>query len=223
MTHPQDITMQTPLIIVDRNYLLREFCPADIPHIHAIASSEGFFFYNLDKTAETAKRLVHNAIATARAPLRTSFKLAIDAGESHGGKCTFFNPPRHTEMHHKDGSQSWITRPPASSGNHCIGYVAFDGLDTEEPDIGYFIAPSHQGQGIATNTMAALIKYVYNHHAAVDKVTLTVHPENIASQRVADKLTFQPTGAHTTIQTIRGEEPRISFATNRERFFAHYG
>jgi hypothetical protein len=42
----------------------------------------------------------------------------------------------------------------------------------------------------------------------IENLWLTVHPENIASMRVAEKLTFEKTGKSFSIKTKTGYEPR---------------
>lgn len=98
----------------------------------------------------------------------------------------------------------------------CIGYVAYDDIDSKEPDIGYLMHPDHQRQGYASEAMLGLMLYVLAQRPEQNDIWLTVHPANAASQRVAEKLSFEPVG-DKTIQTMHGEEPRLIFHTNRNK------
>ena len=97
----------------------------------------------------------------------------------------------------------------------CIGYVAFDDVNGEQPDIGYLVHPDWQGRGIATEAMLGLMHYLLLLRHDIDDIWLTVHPENVASRRVAEKLSFTRRG-EKQFQTLRGVEPRIIYHTRRE-------
>lgn len=98
----------------------------------------------------------------------------------------------------------------------CIGYVAFDALDGIQPDIGYLVHPKWQGKGIATEAMRGLMVYLLAQRPDILDIGLTVHPDNIASRRVAEKLSFREVG-HKSFETLRGVEPRIIYETHRRR------
>lgn len=170
---------------------LREFTPGDVRAIHHIATRKGFVFYNLDRSEATAETFVRNAIKLQAgdpvAGMRTHFKMAVECLK-HPGRC--------------------------------IGYAAFDDLHKREagvPDIGYLIDPAYQGKGYATEAMGALMAFCYTHVKGLDASWLTVHPDNLASQKVAAKLSFEKAGAKL-IETRHGTEPRLIYKTGRDRF-----
>lgn len=164
--------------------LIREFINTDAASIHAIAQTDGFDFYSLDGTYENARQFVQNAIDMQhKGKARTSFKMAV------------------TQIHTPDS---------------CIGYVAFDDLHASEdgtPDIGYLIDPQFQGKGFATEAMGALMDRCYQERANLNTSWLTVHPDNIASQKVACRLSFQRI-SDDIIEKAYG--PRYIYKTNRD-------
>lgn len=58
---------------------------------------------------------------------------------------------------------------------------------TEKLEVGYHVAPRWQGQGIASEAAAACRDFARAHAGAPELIAL-VHPDNRASQRVAEKI-----------------------------------
>ena len=58
---------------------------------------------------------------------------------------------------------------------------------------GYWIKPGARGGGIATEALVLAVQWARETHA-VTRLYLTTHPENFASQRVAEKAGFQRAG-----------------------------
>jgi len=59
----------------------------------------------------------------------------------------------------------------------------------EEGSIGYWVAPRVRGRGVATRALILLARWAVT-EGGVERLVLTTHPENIASQRVAEKAGF---------------------------------
>lgn len=175
------------MMIITTNLIIREFIADDVKRIHEIACKQGFHFYSLDAERRTSENFVAKAITLAESPFRTSFKMAVACKQT---------PER------------------------CIGYVAFDDIHGPEdgtPDIGYLIDPAYQGHGYATEAMGALINDLYQEYKALDTLWLTVHPDNVASQRVACKLGFNQI---TTEPVERTYGLRHIFKADRARLMA---
>ena len=62
-----------------------------------------------------------------------------------------------------------------------------------EVELGYDIARKHWGKGYATEAGAACLRYGFK-EAELDRIISLTHPENIASQRVLEKLGFAYVG-----------------------------
>ena len=63
----------------------------------------------------------------------------------------------------------------------------------EEGSIGYWIAPGARGRGVATRALVLLSRWALA-EGGVRRLELTTHPENGASQRVAEKAGFRRVG-----------------------------
>lgn len=55
--------------------------------------------------------------------------------------------------------------------------------------IGYWVAPEARGRGVATRALVLLSRWAVT-EGGVERLELTTHPENAASQRVAEKAGF---------------------------------
>ena len=59
--------------------------------------------------------------------------------------------------------------------------------------IGYWLAPEARGEGVMPRAVAAVMDWGRSEHG-VTSFYLLAHPDNVASQRVAEKLGFAPAG-----------------------------
>jgi ribosomal-protein-alanine N-acetyltransferase len=58
----------------------------------------------------------------------------------------------------------------------------------EVGSIGYWVSPQSRGRGVATRALVLLSRWALRQGVA--RLELTTHPENVASQRVAEKAGF---------------------------------
>jgi len=70
-----------------------------------------------------------------------------------------------------------------------IGYCGLGPNDVKETEVEiyYGISEAYRGQGIAYEAAQALLKYAFNKIGLL-KVIAVVHPENVASLRIVDKM-----------------------------------
>ena len=72
-----------------------------------------------------------------------------------------------------------------------IAFAGFCGLvhldDTSEIEVGYRFAKRFWGMGLATEAAKASLEYGFE-TLGIDRIVAVVHPDNLASQRVVDKL-----------------------------------
>ncbi len=81
--------------------------------------------------------------------------------------------------------------------------------------IGYWIRESSRGQGLMTEAVNAVVRWAATEHG-LDDLHLTTHPDNLASQRVAEKAGFvrggmvvhEPPFGDGGIRGLRYERPR---------------
>ena len=73
-------------------------------------------------------------------------------------------------------------------------FIGFCGLQylnsTSEIEIGYRLAKEFWGRGIATEAASASLKYGFD-ELGLDRIVAVVHPENVVSQRVIQKIGLQ--------------------------------
>jgi len=84
-----------------------------------------------------------------------------------------------------------------------------------EGSIGYWIRESSRGQGLMTEAVVAVVRWAVTEHGLHD-LHLTTHPDNLASQRVAEKAGFvrggmvvhEPPFGDGGMRALRYERPR---------------
>lgn len=90
---------------------------------------------------------------------------------------------RHWQEH---GFGWWAVEP--RSKKRLIGWSGLLFLpETEEVEVGYLLDQAFWGKGLATEAAQACLKYGFG-NLDVESIVAIVHPENIASQRVTEKL-----------------------------------
>jgi RimJ/RimL family protein N-acetyltransferase len=70
-----------------------------------------------------------------------------------------------------------------------FAYPGVEGLSTDEVEVGWSIVADRQGEGLATEAMGCAIEDAWRRTGA-DHLVAYIRPENVASQRVAEKLGF---------------------------------
>ena len=74
------------------------------------------------------------------------------------------------------------------------GFIGFCGLQyldgTSEIEVGYRLAKQFWGRGFATETASAILKYGFD-ELGLDRIVAVVHPENVVSQGVIQKIGLQ--------------------------------
>lgn len=87
------------------------------------------------------------------------------------------------------GFSVWAVRSKQTPS--LIGFCGLIRLDgTTEVEVGYRFAQAHWGKGFATESARASLRYGFE-ELALDRIVAVVQPENIASQRVLEKLGFK--------------------------------
>ena len=79
----------------------------------------------------------------------------------------------------------------AKAGGAFIGFCGLQYLDgTSEIEVGYRLAKRFWGKGLATEAASASLKYGFD-ELGLDRIVAVVHPENVASQMVIQKIGLQ--------------------------------
>ncbi len=90
----------------------------------------------------------------------------------------------------------WLTLVIESKASReSLGVIALrtDDLEANRAEVGYLLIEEHQGNGFATEALAALVEYAFL-ELNFQKLTATCVCENIASRRVLEKAGFRKEG-----------------------------
>jgi RimJ/RimL family protein N-acetyltransferase len=83
-------------------------------------------------------------------------------------------------------------------------------------ELGYLDFAHARGRGVATRAVRLLARYGYD-QLDLERIEILAHPENLASQRVAEKAGFTREGLLRGYHRLRGErEDRVMFSQLRE-------
>ncbi len=104
---------------------------------------------------------------------------------------------RQAVGHSPSGDQWWLNWVVTLDGAP-VGYVqATVGTDVgvlgDEAEIAWVLDPRHQGRGLATEAAAAVVDRLAAE--GVDRLVAHIHPDHLASARVAERLGLAPTDA----------------------------
>jgi ribosomal-protein-alanine N-acetyltransferase len=83
--------------------------------------------------------------------------------------------------------------------DRCIGMVNYHHRDARNrrPELGYIIAPKQQRNGFGAEAAQALFDYC-SHELRVHRFEALIHPDNVASTRLAERLGFRCEGGPLT-------------------------
>jgi ribosomal-protein-alanine N-acetyltransferase len=150
----------------------------------------------------------HPVLSTARLRLRQFGGGDVDAMHecfANADAMRFWNHPAHTKpIETERAVRRFIDCTPsyyrfwavADAGtDRCLGLVNYhDGhIRSKRVAIGYIIDPARQRQGIATEAVSAMLDFCFS-ELGLHRVQAFIHPDNIASLRLAQKLGFRREG-----------------------------
>jgi RimJ/RimL family protein N-acetyltransferase len=101
---------------------------------------------------------------------------------------------RQAVGHSPSGDQWWLNWVVTLDGAP-VGYVQATVVTVVgvEAEIAWVLDPRHQGRGLATEAAAAVVDWLAA--AGVDRLVAHIHPDHVASARVAERLGLSPTDA----------------------------
>jgi len=90
--------------------------------------------------------------------------------------------------------------------DRCIGMVNYHHREARNKrlEIGYILAPAHQGHGLMSEALEAVIAYCFGPLAA-HRVEALIHPQNTASIRLVERLGFRCEGGPLRDRWRRGD------------------
>ena len=146
---------------------------------------------------------------------------AADVAES----CRDKDIPRFTLMPEgltEDGAREWIARREAAwahglcsfaltvqPGERCVGQVGV-GLDgaLRRAETFYWVDRRWRGRGLAVEALDLVTRWAFAEHGAV-RAHLVTHPDNLASQRVAQRCGYRREGVLRAWMPIRDQQPDV--------------
>jgi [ribosomal protein S5]-alanine N-acetyltransferase len=112
-------------------------------------------------------------------------------------------------VYSKAGALAWIERQRRKRAAGTVLALAIQGRDDDrvlgnvnlaglaegrrEAEIGYWLVPDARGHGIITEAASLLIGWAFSSHD-LERIEFAILPENLASQRVAERLGAKPEG-----------------------------
>lgn len=104
------------------------------------------------------------------------------------------------------------------STGELIGDCGFCPSEDEQAEIGYTIAPRHQGQGYGTEAVRGLVDYLFK-ELGLHRIVARVDPGNVGSIKLLKKLRFRQEGYLSQSTKIRGEwKDDVLFAILKEEW-----
>lgn len=93
-----------------------------------------------------------------------------------------------------DGAEEWLNFIIVAPGGQPVGYVqATIPAAGGAAEIAWVVGAPWQGRGVGTRAAGMLVELLA--HRGVTRLVAHIHPEHLASERIAAKLGFRPTDA----------------------------
>ena len=146
-------------------------------------------------------------ITTARLVLRRAVwgdLAAVPGIMSDPRAMRYWSRPEHETVEETREWLRYMVEPPEDSVDFLIerdGVVIGKAGAWRLPEVGFLLHPDHWGQGLATEAMRAVVRYLEGEFADLPELTAEVDPRNLASLRVLEKLGFRET--HRAERTLQ--------------------
>lgn len=103
----------------------------------------------------------------------------------------------------EDSQRAKFTLAITVPGGDPVGSIGLS-VTNGQGELGYVVAPSHQGQGYATEAAESLLQFGIDELGLLE-IRATCRPENVASARVLRKIGMTHTGLRKADKLIRGQ------------------
>ena len=88
--------------------------------------------------------------------------------------------------------------------DHIVGSIGVRFLEQGGATVGYWVASAARGRGLATTALRLVSRWVIE-ELSVERLELVTEPQNLASQRVAEKAGFEREGVLRRQLVVKGE------------------
>ena len=186
---PAPVLGAYPVTIETPRLILREIEPTDAPAILAITQKPGFHYYCFDGTQNTVDAFIQSAVDTRKkAPDGLREEIMLAITLKDTGEL--------------------IGHVALQRVSHVAGYPF---------DANFFIDPDMQNKGYGREALINMKHYGYE-ELGQKGYTITVHPDNHASQHVFLSEGYKHV-KDTQINTVNGLEPRMLLFQNKDQFY----
>jgi RimJ/RimL family protein N-acetyltransferase len=128
----------------------------------------------------------------------------VPAGYTHEDFAAYLHAS-HAAM--RAGTTLSLLVVDADDHDRVLGSCGLHELDSERADIGYWVARGARGRGVAPRATALMRDHATG-TLGLPRVEVLVHPDNVPSQRVAEKAGFARTGELRPSPRRDDHEPR---------------
>jgi [ribosomal protein S5]-alanine N-acetyltransferase len=155
---------------------------------------------DMAKTADTFPTLVTRRLRLRRFEPHDAAALHACLGDQDAMR--FWNSPARKTMAETEKALSWLSKTTSpydhlawavckKSNGQCVGMINYHHRDARNRrlELGYIIAPKHQRQGFAAESLRPVLKYCVD-ELDVHRVEALIHPDNVASRRLVEGLGF---------------------------------
>jgi RimJ/RimL family protein N-acetyltransferase len=95
-------------------------------------------------------------------------------------------------------------------GGDCLGLATVDKRDAGRVELGYWLLPEGRGRGRATRALRLVSRWALS-QPGVARLELATSPENVASQRVAERSGFRREGVLRSYHVVDGRREDAVF------------
>jgi len=164
--------------------------------------------HNLPRASDTFPTLVTRRLRLRRFEPHDAADLHACFGDK--GAMRIWNFPASKTMAETEKALVWLSKTTSPydhlawaickrSNGRCIGMVAYHHKDAyhRRLQLGYIVAPKHQGSGFGTEAVRAVLDYCAGALHA-HRIEALIHPDNVASTRLVERLGFRCEGGPST-------------------------
>ena len=177
-------------------------------NIQSNARSSQVFRHNLPKASDTFPTLVTRRLRLRRFEPHDAADLHACFGDK--GAMRIWNFPASKTMAETEKALVWLSKTTSPydhlawaickrSSGRCIGMVNYHRRDAHHRrlQLGYIVAPKHQRCGFGTEAVRAVLDYCAGALHA-HRIEALIHPDNVASARLVERLGFHCEGGPLT-------------------------
>ena len=121
------------------------------------------------------------------------------------GLCTVEAAEAYLQSVAGSGAEGELFEWHIFSGEHLCGAIRLNHIerDNRKASVGYYLGEQHQGSGLATSSVRAVLRFAFE-RLGFNRIELKCASDNVASQRVAERLGFAWEGLLRQAELVDG-------------------